>query len=125
MTPEQMLSRAETLARQAAAAGVRDEQIALALVHLKRHREVAATLALLSELRHSSFARRTRQTPFQFKALEEGVQAALQGVSGWEDAAGIVGWARRLVTFYQPSRSQGRPRDAGQDRRRGGGGGRW
>jgi hypothetical protein len=112
-----MLSRAETLAQKAAAAGVRDEQLSLALVHLKRHRDVAATLALLVELQRSSFARRTRQTPFQFKALEEGVRAGLQGVSNWEDAAGIVGWARRLVTFYQLARNPAQLRDEGQDRR--------
>jgi hypothetical protein len=123
MTSEQMLSRAETLARRTAVAGVRDEQLSLALVHLKRHRDVVATLALLAELPRSSFARRSRQTPHQFKALEEHVRSALLGVSDWEEAAGIVGWARRLVTFYQPARNPARPRDEGQDRRGPGGGG--
>ena len=117
-TIDPILSRAETLARQAAGAGVHDDQLSLVLVHLKRHRDVAATLALLGELRRSSFAHRSRSTPGQLKALEESVRLALQGISAWEDAAGIVGWARRLVTYYQPSRSQTRPQDGGYRRGR-------
>jgi hypothetical protein len=121
LSDEQILSKAETLARQTAAAGVRDEQLALALVHLKRHQSIAATLALLAELKRSSFAKRTRQTPGQFAALEEHVGRALTGVSEWRQAAEIVGWARRLVSFYQPSSPPGRPRDEGGWRRGAGG----
>ncbi|HTG34103.1 MAG TPA: hypothetical protein VLB76_14335 [Thermoanaerobaculia bacterium] len=102
LTTDQLMSRAETLARQAGGAGVHDDQLSLILVHLKRHRDIAATLVLLSELRLSSFAHRSRSTPAQFKALEESVRPALLGVSSWEDAAGIVGWARRLLTFHSP-----------------------
>jgi hypothetical protein len=101
LTSDQKLSKADTLARKAAAGGVHDNQLSLALVHLKRHQDVAASLALLRELKRSSFARRSKQTPFQFKALEESVRLALQGVSDWKEAAEIVGWARRLVRFYQ------------------------
>ncbi|HEX4965537.1 MAG TPA: hypothetical protein VF173_32305 [Thermoanaerobaculia bacterium] len=119
---DQILSRAETLARKAAAAGVHDDQLSLVLVHLKRHRDVAATLALLAELKRSPFAHRSRQTPRQLQALEESVRLALQGVDAWDDAAGIVGWARRLVTYYQPSqqatRSPGGSREEGGFRRR-------
>lgn len=104
LTSEQKLSKAETLARKAAAAGVHDDQLSLALVHLKRHRDVAASLVLLDELKRSSFSRRSNQTPFQFKALEENVRLALQGISDWKEAAEIVGWARRLVRFYQSAR---------------------
>ena len=107
-----IMPRAETLARQTAAAEVRDEQLSLVLVHLKRHRNVAATLALLGELKRSSFARRSKQTPAQFAALDEHVGRALQGISAWDKAAAIVGWARRLVTFYQP-RNAGRPNAGG------------
>ena len=107
MTQEQTLSRAGTLARRAGAAGVRDDQLSLALVHLKRHRSVAATLALLAELKRSPFARRSGRSRDQLKALDEHVRAALQGISAWDEAAEIVGWARRLVAFYQPQQSQG------------------
>ncbi|HEX3556915.1 MAG TPA: hypothetical protein VIA62_27130 [Thermoanaerobaculia bacterium] len=114
LTTDQMMSRAEALARQAAGAGVHDDQLSLVLVHLKRHRDIAATLALLVELKRSSFAYRSRSTLEQLKALEESVRPALQGVSAWEDAAGIVGWARRLVTYYQPLRFRSRPPEGGR-----------
>jgi hypothetical protein len=121
LTVEQVLSRAETLARQAAAAGVTDEQVGLALTHLKRHRDVGGTLALLEELKKSPFSQRSRQTPRQFAALEECVRSALQGVSSWEEAAAIVGWARRLVVVYQP---EWRPPRGDDSRRRADQGGR-
>jgi hypothetical protein len=106
LTTDQILTRANNLARQAAAAQVPDEQLSLALVHLKRHRDVAATLTLLAELRRSSFAHRSRSTPAQFQALEENVQRALQDLSDWEEAAAILGWARRLVGFYAHGQSR-------------------
>jgi len=106
LTTEQVLMRAETLAQLAAAAGVTDEQLALVLVHLKRHRDVGGTLTLLKELKRSPFSRRSRQTPRQLAALEESVRGALKGLSSWEEAAGIIGWARRLAVFYQPKRRQ-------------------
>jgi len=117
LTTEQIMSRAETLARQTAGAGVHDDQLSLVLVHLKRHHDIAATLALLVELKKSPFAHRSRSTPWQIKALEESVRPALQGVASWEDAAGIIGWARRLFAYYQPLRSQTRPREGGGHRR--------
>lgn len=106
MTQEQRLARAETLARKAAGAEVREHQLALALVHLKRHRDVRATLDLLKELKHSPFAGRSNRSRKQLTGLEEHVRQAIQGLA-WDEAAEIVGWARRLVTFYQPQQSQG------------------
>ena len=102
LTDEQILSKAETLAQRAASAGVHEDQLSFAFAHLKRHQSVAATLQLLSELLKSSFSKRSSQTPVQFKALEENVRAALQGVSSWQEGASIVGWARRLLKFYRP-----------------------
>lgn len=104
LTIDQILSRANTLARQVAAARVPDAQLSMALVHLKRHRDVAASLALLAELRRSSFALRTGATRAQFQALEENVRLAIRDLSGWEEAAAILGWARRLVSFYAQGR---------------------
>lgn len=102
MNDDQILTRAETLARRAASAGVHEDQLALALSHLKRHQDVAATLRLLAELLRSPFSRRNNRTLNQFRAMEENVRSALQGVASWQDAAGIIGWARRLLKFYQP-----------------------
>lgn len=105
LTPDQRMSRADTLARQAGGAGVHDDQLSLVLVHLKRHQDVAATLALLDKLRSSPFAHRSQSTPAQFRVLEESVRLALQKITDWNEAAFIVGWARRLVTFYsRPNR---------------------
>jgi hypothetical protein len=100
LTPEQRMSRADTLARQAGSAGARADQLSLVLVHLKRHQDVAATLALLTELHSSPFAHRSRSTPAQLRALEGSVRLALQRITDWNEAAFIIGWARRLVTFY-------------------------
>jgi hypothetical protein len=100
LTTDQMLSRANALANQIAAARVPEEQLAMALVHVRRHRDVAATLILLGELRQSSFARRSRSTSEQLRNLEESVRRALLGLNAWEDAAMVLGWARRLVGYY-------------------------
>jgi hypothetical protein len=50
----------------------------LVLVHLKRHQDVASTLALLTGLHSSSFAHRSRSKPTQLRALEKCVRLALQ-----------------------------------------------
>lgn len=97
LTTDQLMSRAATLARQAGGAGVQENQLSFVLVHLKRHRNIEATLLLLKELKRSPFAYRSNSTPGQFRALEESVRPALKGVSSWEEAAGIIGWARRLL----------------------------
>lgn len=107
LTIDQVLSRANALARQAAAAEVPDNQLSMALVHLKRHRDVGASLALLAELRRSSFARRTRSTLAQFQALEDNVRRAIKDLTAWEDAAAVLGWARRLVSYYAQGQSRG------------------
>lgn len=97
---EHILSRADALAQQTAGAGVPDAQLSLVLSHLKRHRDVAATLELLKELKRSPFAFRNRGTPAQYSSLDESVRFALKGMTAWEDAAAILGWARRLVVYY-------------------------
>lgn len=97
LTTDQLMSRATALARQAGGAGVHDDQLSFVLVHLKRHRNIEATLLLLKELKSSPFAHRSRSTPGQFRALEEYVRPALKGDVTWEEAAGIIGWARRLL----------------------------
>jgi hypothetical protein len=119
-TTPQLLSAGDTLARRAAGRGVNDNQLALVLAHLKRHRNVPGLLALLTHLATSPFAKRSRQTQTQFAALQEHVQEALKSVSDWQDAAAIVGWARRLVAFYRQDTTPGgsgpesrRPRGAG------------
>jgi hypothetical protein len=105
LSTPQVLSAADTLARRAALDGVLDNQLALVLAHLKRHQDVASTLALLEELKTSPFAKRSQQTPRQFAALGRHVRESLLSVSGWQDAAAIVGWARRLAAFHRPVRS--------------------
>jgi hypothetical protein len=100
LTSDQILTRANTLASQIAAARVPDAQLSMALVHLKRHRDVAATLKLLAELRRSPFGHRNRGTSEQFRVLEENVRRALQGLTVWEEAAAVLGWGRRLVSYY-------------------------
>ncbi len=101
MTDEEQIRRGDTLARQCASAGVLENQLGLVLAHLKRHRDVRATGRLLESLRGSPFAGRTRSTRLQFEALEKHVRPALASATGWEEAAGIVGWAKRLSAVYR------------------------
>jgi hypothetical protein len=102
LTTAQVLAAAETLAQRAAGAGVQDNQIAFVLTHLKRHHDVAGTLALLASLRTSPFARRSKQTPRQMAALCTLVSESLRPGLDWREAAAIVGWARRLAGYYRP-----------------------
>ncbi len=107
LTNEQVLSKADVLARQVVEGDVQDNQLAFVVAHLKRHRDVAATLELLKNLEVSPFARRTHQTPGQFAGLRRWVSASLSTIADWQDAAAIVGWARRLAAYYRPA-GQGR-----------------
>ena len=109
---EHILSRADALAQQTATAGVPDAQLSIVLSHLKRHRDVAATLDLLGELKRSPFAFRNRGTPAQYASLDESVRAALRGLNAWEDAAAVLGWARRLVVYYAQGRMRNQRREA-------------
>jgi hypothetical protein len=113
LTDDQILSRADQLASHAAMAGVHEDQLAIAFAHLKRHQDVTATLRLLADLMKSSFARRSRQTPAQFRAMELHVRTALQNVRSWQDAASIVGWARRLVKYHQSKERRPQPQNWG------------
>ena len=100
LTIDQILGRANILASQIAAANVPDQQLSMALVHLKRHRNVAASLTLLAGLKRSPFARRNNSTRAQFQVIEENIRQALEKLDDWEEAAAILGWARRLVSYY-------------------------
>ncbi len=96
MKEHEVMTRAETLARQCASAGVLENQLATVLAHLRRHRAVAATRRLLDDLTTSPFATRTKSTRRQFEELARHVKMALGGARTWEEAAQIVGWAKRL-----------------------------
>ena len=101
MTDDDVMRRAEALARQCATAGVLENQLGNVLAHLKRHRSPAATRRLLDALKTSPFAMRTKSTRKQFEALARHVSPALSGTRGWEEAAKIVGWAKRLSPLYR------------------------
>ena len=96
---DKVLPKAQVLAEHCAQDGVPDNYLAMVLAHLGRHRDVAATLRLLSALPSSPFGQRTRSTFRQMTGLRRHVSAALAGspAPSWEQAAWIVGWARRLV----------------------------
>lgn len=110
---EHILSRADTLARQTASARVPDAQLSMVLSHLKRHRDVKATLSLLGELKRSPFAQRTQSTRAQLTSLDASVRSALEGLTAWQDAAGVLGWARRLVVYYAQGRTRNQRGAAG------------
>ncbi len=93
---EIVLEKAHQLAGSCARAGVRDNQLSQVLAHLKRHQDVRATRNLLESLRRSPFASRTGSSPRQYKALHEHVGTVFAWTSNWQDAARVVGWAKRL-----------------------------
>ncbi len=101
MREEDLMRRGDVLARNCAGAGVPENQLGFVLAHLKRHREPKATRKLLAALPRSPFASRTRSTRQQLENLERSVKAALSHVSDWQQAAVIVGWAKRLWPVYR------------------------
>lgn len=101
MDDEKIMERGDALARRCALDGVPENHLGMVLAHLKRHRRPEATRELLAALPTSAFARRTRATRTQLEALGRHVKAALSQVSNWDDAARIVGWAKRLCPTYR------------------------
>ncbi len=101
MEEEDLMKRGDFLAQRCAVDKVLENQLGLVLAHLKRHRRPEATQELLAGLPRSPFGRRTRRTREQLEALERHVKAALGGISSWQDAAVIVGWAKRLWPVYK------------------------
>jgi hypothetical protein len=96
---DEILDRATTLARRCDGDRVPENLLAMVLSHLRRHRDVAETLGLLTALQKSPFRQRTKSTPHQFAKLKDHVTVAVTRTS-WEEAAWIVGWARRLARSY-------------------------
>jgi hypothetical protein len=96
----EILGRANTLAQRCGGDRVPENLLAMVLAHLRRHRDIKATASLLADLQKSPFRNRTKSTRYQFANLEAHVKSAFTGVSDWEDAAWIVGWARRLARSY-------------------------
>ncbi len=101
MNEDDLMRRAEVLAQQCATSGVLENQLGGVLAHLVRHRSPAATRRLLDALQISPFATRTKSTRRQFEALARYVAPALSSVRGWQEAARIVGWAKRLSAVYR------------------------
>ncbi len=109
MDEREVLRRASALADQAAQANVLDNQLGQMLTHLKRHNSVESMLSLVKKLPASSFGQRSGQTPRQLSALARLLPQSLAHVSRWEDAAAILGWARRLVRASRQERDDRRP----------------
>ena len=95
-TDEVILEKAESLASSCVRAGVRDNQLSQVLTHLKRRRDLTATRRLIEGLPRSTFGQRNRGTRRQFEALRDHVGEVLRWANSWQDAATVVGWARRL-----------------------------
>ena len=101
MQEEDLMKRGDSLAQRCAMDQVPENQLGMVLAHLKRHRSPEETKELLSGLPRSPFGRRTRSTREQLEALDRHVKSALGGVSSWNEAAVIVGWAKRLWPVYK------------------------
>ncbi len=101
MREEDLMRRGDVLARSCAGAGVPENQLGIVLAHLKRHRRPEATRQLLAALLKSPFAWRSKSTRQQLENLERYVKAALAHVTDWQQAAVIVGWAKRLWSVYK------------------------
>lgn len=101
---DKVFDKADTLARRCAGDKVPDNLLSAVLAHLRRHRNVEATLQLLRDLPVSCFANRTGSTRKQLTKLKLHVSDALrESPLDWEQAAWIVGWARRLARFHGSS----------------------
>jgi hypothetical protein len=104
LSQEELMKQGSMLAEQCAQARVLENQLATVLAHLKRHQDTGKTIELLKTLSNSPFARRTKSTGHQMQALERLVRPVLSRTRDWQEAATIIGWAKRLAAFYQPRR---------------------
>lgn len=98
-TDEMVLEKARILAGACARTGVRDNQLGQVLTHLKRGRDLASTRRLVDALAVSTFATRTKSTRFQLQAIRDHVGEVLRWANNWEDAARVIGWAKRLCRW--------------------------
>lgn len=116
MTEQEILmERGDNLAAQCVLAQVPDNHLGTVLAHLKRHRDPKATARMLDELVKSPFARRFGKTGEQLEGLRLHVGSSLRQARDWQEAAQVVGWAKRLMAVRQleklrqkPSRSHDR-----------------
>lgn len=69
------------------------------LTHLERHQDVKTPRNWLEALTRSAFVARTDSSPWQYKALNEHLGVVLSWTNDWQDAARVVGWARRLCRW--------------------------
>lgn len=97
-TDEELMKQGEALA---ARSGLETNHLAMVLAHLIRRRDPKSTLRLLQSLPKSPFAHRTGSTKEQLDALLLNVRPILTMASSWQDAATIVGWAKRLRAANQ------------------------
>lgn len=105
MTEGQLMQKGDALARSCASARILESQINWVLQHLKRHRDVQATRQLLDTLPRSPFASRSRSTADQLANLQRLVKPELSSQRTWQQAATVVGWAKRLLPVYKPRRN--------------------
>jgi hypothetical protein len=102
---EELMKQAVSLAQQCVSADVLENQLAMVLAHLRRQKDLRATAELLRALPASPFAARTKSSRKQIDGLAEHVGRALARVNSWEEAATVVGWAKRLSAYYKPRKS--------------------
>lgn len=118
MTEQEILmERGDNLAAQCVLARVPDNHLGTVLAHLKRHRDPKATAKMLDELVKSPFARRFGKTGEQLEGLRRHVGSSLRQARDWQEAAQIVGWAKRLMAVRKLERRPERP-SRPHDRRR-------
>jgi len=101
MNEEDLMTRGDAMARRCAMDGVLENQLAMVLAHLNRHRNPQATRELVRAMPRSVFATRSGRARGQYEALERHVSPELGRVKTWEEAAVVVGWAKRLWSSYK------------------------
>ncbi len=97
---EILVERGDKLARACAKAGVRENDLAMLLAHLRRHRNPKGSLKLLASLERSTFAGRNKGTRKQMEALHQHGRPVLNRARNWQEAATVVGWAKRLMVVH-------------------------
>jgi hypothetical protein len=102
MNEERHMQKGESLARLCAQNGVQESHLGWVLAHLKHFQDPHATRTLLECLPRSAFAQRTKKTREQIEHLSHLVLAEVQSQRPWQEAATIVGWAKRLLAVYKP-----------------------
>ena len=96
-----LIEKARSLAADCRSAKVNKNEVQQILGHLRRRRDLPATLKLLKSLPKSCFNRGDFKLQKRLEALGTHVGSALRGQPDWLQAARLLGWTCRFLVVLE------------------------